>query len=94
MVALQTLSRRPGLTPLRTILARNPGIELDRKTWRYVAFKGGSEPGVLSFTWLLERADGHSFVLSIVLNDSTRDIDTAAAVTVSQGAVDLLAKAH
>jgi beta-lactamase class A len=94
MVALQTLSRRPGLTPLRAILARNPGIEFDRKTWRYVAFKGGSEPGVLSFTWLLERADGHSFVLSIVLNDSTRGIDTAAAVTVAQGAVDLLAKAH
>jgi hypothetical protein len=58
-----------------------------------VAFKGGSEPGVLSFTWLLERADGHDFVLSIVLNDGTHGIDTAGAVTVAQGAVDLLAKA-
>ena len=94
MVALQTLSRRPGLAPLRAILAGNPGIAFDRKTWRYVAFKGGSEPGVLSLTWLLERADGHDFVLSIVLNDSTRGIDTAGAVTVAQGAVDLLAKAR
>ena len=94
MLALQTLSRRPGLAPLHAILARNLGIAFDRKTWRYVAFKGGSEPGVLSLTWLLGRADGHDFVLSIVLNDSTRGIDTAGAVTVAQGAVDLLAKAH
>ncbi len=94
MIALQSLSRRPGLAPLRAILARNPGVAFDRKTWRYVAFKGGSEPGVLSLTWLLERADGRSFVLSIVLNDVTHGIDTAAAVTAAQGAVDLLAKAH
>ena len=92
MVALQAAARRPGLAPIRQILARNPGIAFDRKTWRYVAFKGGSEPGVLSLTWLLTRSDGRSFVLSIVLNDTTKAIDETGAVNVAEGAVDLLAQ--
>jgi ORF 12 gene product N-terminal len=49
--------------------------------------KGGSEPGVLSLTWYLQRRDGHSFVLSIVINDSRRDIDTLVAVGAAQSAV-------
>jgi hypothetical protein len=47
-------------------------------TWPYVAFKGGSEPGVLILTWLLTHSDGRSFMLSIVLNDSAK-IDEAAS---------------
>jgi hypothetical protein len=82
------------LAPIRRILAQNPGIAFDKKTWPYVAFKGGSEPGVLSLTWLLERSDGRSFVLSIVLNDSARAIDEAGAVNVAEGAVNLLATAR
>jgi beta-lactamase class A len=92
MVALRTLSQQPGLGPLRAILAKNPGIPFDKTTWRYEAFKGGSEPGVLSLTWLLERADGRTFVLSLVLNDPAKPIDEAGTVAVAQGAVDLLAK--
>ncbi len=92
MVALQTASRRPAEAPIRQILGKNPGIPFDATTWRYVAFKGGSEPGVLSLTWLLTRNDGRSFVLSIVLDDQVKPIDEAAAVTVAEGAVDLLAK--
>ena len=92
MVALQAAARRPGLAPIRQILARNPGMPFDKKTWRYVAFKGGSEPGVLSLTWLLTRSDGRSFVLSIVLNDPNKAIDETGAVNVAEGAVDLLAQ--
>jgi beta-lactamase class A len=94
MVALRAASQRPGLAPISQILAKNPGLPLDRKTWPYVAFKGGSEPGVLSLTWLLTRRDGHSFVLSIVLNDTAGAIDEAGAVNVAEGAVGLLAKAR
>jgi beta-lactamase class A len=92
MIALQAAALRPGLAPVRQILARNPGIALDKKTWSYVAYKGGSEPGVLSLTWLLTRRDGRSFVLSIVLNDTEKAIDEAGAVNVAEGAVNLLAK--
>lgn len=93
MIALQAAAHRPALAPIRQILAKNPGIPFDDKTWPYVAFKGGSEPGVLSFTWLLSRRDGRSFVLSIVLNDASKIIDEASAVNVAEGAVGLLAKA-
>ena len=86
-------SRRPGLAPVRQILAINPGIAFDGATWPYVAYKGGSEPGVISTTWYLRRSDGKAFVLSIVLNDPKGEISTLAEVSVAQAAVKLLAKA-
>ena len=94
MIALQAAAQRPGRAPIREILARNPGITFSKTRWPYVAFKGGSEPGVLSLTWLLRRSDGRTFVLSIVLNDSTKAIDEASAVGIAEGAVNLLAKAR
>jgi beta-lactamase class A len=77
---------------VRSILAINPGVQLDPKTWSYVGYKGGSEIGVLSFTWYLVRHDGKAFTLSIVLNDGRHDIDLTTAVGVAQAAVGLLAK--
>ena len=94
MVALRRMAARPGLAPIRAILSKNPGVAFNGSVWKYVGYKGGSEPGVLCLDWLLERADGRVFVLAIVLNDTRRGIDTAAAVAVAQGAVALLAKAH
>jgi hypothetical protein len=89
---LVTESRRPGLSPVRQILAINRGIDLDGATWPYVAFKGGSEPGVISTTWYLQRSDGKAFVLSIILNDPAHDISTLAEVSIAEAAVGLLAK--
>jgi hypothetical protein len=93
MVGLQQLARRPKLAPIRPILAKNPGAPLDPKTWRYAAFKGGSEAGVVAFSWYLERRDGRAFVLAIVLNDSKRtlDDDLVSPVSIAQGAMTLLA---
>ena len=86
-------SRDPKLRPLRAILSLNPGVELDRKVWPYVAYKGGSEPGVISLTWYAERKDGRAFVLPLVVNDTRRDVDATAAIAVAQSAFDLLARA-
>ena len=91
--ALVAASARPGLAPLRQILSINPGIAFDHATWPYVAFKGGSEPGVISTTWYLQRRDGRAFVLSIVLNDPRRAVSTLAEVSVAEAAAALLAKA-
>jgi beta-lactamase class A len=93
MVGLQALARQPGARPVRSILALNPGIPFDPMTWRYIAFKGGSEPGVLSLTWYLERADGRAFVLSIAVNDAKHPIDEAATIALAEGAAALLAHA-
>lgn len=90
---LGEVAKRPGLAHVRSILARNPGILLDSGIWRSTAFKGGSDPGVLSLAWLLERRDGRTFALAIVLNDQKHDIDQAVAVALAEGAVGLLAAA-
>lgn len=93
MIGLQALARKPGLSPVQPILALNPGIRFDPQTWRYIAYKGGSEPGVLSLTWYLERIDGRAFVLSIAVNDPKHPIDEAATLAVAEGATSLLAHA-
>jgi hypothetical protein len=43
----------------RAILSRNPGIGPDGAAhWRYVGFKGGSEPGVITLNYLVETRSG------------------------------------
>jgi putative hydrolase len=44
-----------------------------------VAFKGGSEPGVLSLSWLLERSDGRRFALALTATDPGAPVDEATA---------------
>lgn len=51
------------------ILNENPGINL--AVWDYVAFKGGSSPGVLTGSWFAENPGGQSYVL--VMQASTED---------------------
>ena len=55
------------------ILSANPGagLSFDRDAWPYIAFKGGSSPGVLTGSWLAERADGA--VLTVVVLAATDD---------------------
>ena len=89
---LENRSEQPALAPLRAILSINPGIALDHTLWPYVAFKGGSEPGVLSMTWYLERSTGARFVVSIIVNDPRRPVDEAAAISVAQAVIALLAQ--
>jgi hypothetical protein len=92
MFALRELSAQPGLGSVSDILAVNPGITVDRVSWSYVGFKGGSEPGVLQLTWLLRRADNRWFVLSLTLNDPAKLIDDASAASLAGDAVRLLAQ--
>ena len=53
--------------PVRQILARNPGVGVGTG-WRYVAFKGGSDNGVLAGSWYLECRDGRRQVLVVQLS--------------------------
>jgi beta-lactamase class A len=91
IATLVARSRTPVLAPLRTILAINPGLALPRSAWHYVAFKGGSEPGVLSMTWYLERHDGARFTVSLIVNDPRRQIDEATAEAVAEAVIAKLA---
>ena len=64
-LALQTKAATPAGEPVRGILSANPGLQFDSEEFPYVAFKGGSAPGVLAGSWLLERADGERFVITM-----------------------------
>lgn len=90
MWLLDDLARKPELAPVREILAINPGIPIDRNIWKYVGYKGGSEPGVLSLTWLLERKDGRKYVLSMTFNDTKKPIDEPLALGLAQRAIEYL----
>jgi len=64
-LALQQKATTPTGEPVRDILSANPGLQFDEKVFPYVAFKGGSAPGVLAGSWLLERTDGARFVITL-----------------------------
>ena len=81
---------RPGLEPVKDIMMANLGVPFDRDIWSQVAFKGGSEPGVLALGWLLERSDGEVFTFALAVNDTTTPLDQEAITLTAGGAVALL----
>lgn len=91
MSTIDELLDEPGADALRAALTANPGVPLPRNTWPLIAYKGGSEPGVLNLTWLLHRDDGRRFVLTIGYNDTKRSIDDAQGVAIAARAAEYLA---
>jgi hypothetical protein len=85
LVALDSSARQPGGAPVRDILGVNPGLDVDSDTFRYVGFKGGSEPGVVALAWLLERSDHRRFVLIAAAVDPRAPLDQAVVPTVAEG---------
>lgn len=62
---------------VRQILGLNPGVPFGDDA-DYVAFKGGSEPGVLAGSWYVEHSDGRRFAISVLLRNRQGAIDTTA----------------
>jgi beta-lactamase class A len=89
--ALVARSAERRLAPLKTILALNPGFAVDRSVWLFVAYKGGSEPGVFSQTWYLERDDGARFIVSLIVNDPHHQVDEITAEAIGQAVIAKLA---
>jgi hypothetical protein len=92
MAALDVRSELPGLEPIAEVLSRNAGLPIDGAAFPYIAFKGGSEPGVLNLTWLVHAQSGARYFVSIGLNDPGAPIaDETAALRTALGIFDLLA---
>lgn len=89
---LQEAGGRKGLEPVREILAINPGIQLPASDFEYVDFKGGSEPGVLNGTFLLQTPSRAWFAVSASWNDPDREVDQARFFGLVQKACRLLAR--
>lgn len=68
--------RRLGSKEALDILAINPAMdEVTARAWSYVGYKGGSEDGVISMTWLLRDKAGAWSVASGSWNDPERPIE-------------------
>jgi beta-lactamase class A len=55
-----------------------------RKNWSYIGFKGGSEPGVLNFTWLLRDKAGAWHVLTLGWNNAAAVVDRVKMEGIAQ----------
>jgi beta-lactamase class A len=67
----------PGMAA-RDVLSVNKGIGWPRESWKYVAFKGGSEPGVLNLTFMAQRVDGQWLIIVGSWNNPEKAVDEAA----------------
>lgn len=60
------------------IMGINPGLSpAAAKKWRYVGYKGGSEPGVISMSFLLQSPSGKWTVVTGSWNNAVADVDNA-----------------
>lgn len=60
-------------------LSINPGLPFDGAAWPHVAFKGGSDVGVLTGSWRAERSDGGVLTLVVLASDDAQiSADTQA----------------
>lgn len=69
----------------RRIMAIDPALpEGRRQDWRYVGYKGGSEPGVLNLTWLLQDQEGEWRILTLSWNNPEAPLDAGALEPIAQ----------
>ena len=92
VVYLDSLSTDPMQEPVAVALTANDGLRWDAHTWSRVAYKGGSEPGVLNLTWLLDRVDGSRYAVCMTWNDPSAPIDSDRAIAAAYAAGKLLAR--
>lgn len=92
--ALQLLAADDPSGTVRDLLAVNPGagLDIDTGTWPYIAYKGGSAPGLLAFSWYAEDADGvgHTFVVQLAADDPAALADQMYIAGVVEQGFDLL----
>jgi hypothetical protein len=72
----------------RAILAINPGVPRGdgNAQWSYIGFKGGSEPGVVTMTFLLQGKDGW-YAMSGGWNNAANKVDDNLFVGLMAGAI-------
>jgi beta-lactamase class A len=96
MSTLRARATKPKAAPVLDVLAKNPGLPIDKSVFPYIGFKGGSEPGVVDMTYLLRRKDDRWFVVTLTVNaDEGGTLEEDKVFAVAQGVIDVLgASAH
>lgn len=68
----------PQFERARSLMTANQNLdERAASQWNYVGYKGGSEPGVLNLTWLLQDKAGRWHMLTLGWNNPAAPVDTA-----------------
>ena len=93
MVSLLAYLNHNASAETRAILAINPGIGLDAASkWNYLGYKGGSEPGVLSFNFLLRSKTAKSYAVSVNWNNADQSLQESELLALTTRLVNLLAQ--
>jgi len=87
-MSLRGLARRPGAAPIgRTLDINDGGLDLDPARWQRTWFKGGSEPGVLTMTYLAKTRSETSYFAAVLAEDPNSAIDEAEAAPAMLSAI-------
>lgn len=90
LAGLWARGAEPGMEPVLQILTANPGLPDDQNLWDTIAFKGGSEPGLINTAFLVEDAEGQVYSLTATVLDPDNELDQAQALLLLGAARDLL----
>ncbi|MUL79659.1 serine hydrolase [Mycobacterium sp. CBMA226] len=90
-VAVQAAAVGPA-APVRDIMSKVAGIDLDRAKWPYLGSKGGNLPGDLGFSWYAVDRTGQPWVVNFQLTWPTFKGQTAAQwlLSIIKQAFDLI----
>ena len=77
----------------RNLLAINPGIGPDAAgKWSYFGYKGGSEPGVLSYNFLLRSKTDKNYSVSVNWNNGEDSLQESELLALTTRLVNLLSE--
>lgn len=74
----------------RRVLAVDPKLTLDPKTWPFVGFKGGSEDQILAGNWLLKHRNGRWYTYHTFFNNPNGLVSPSEAVPVMMGILNAI----
>ena len=72
------------------LMGVNPGVASPSQ-WKHIAYKGGSDGGVISMTTALETRGGKRYCISATLNDTQTQVDEASFESAYTAAIGALA---
>jgi beta-lactamase class A len=85
---LNNIRRTDNQTAL-DVMAVNKGVSpVSAAKWQYLGYKGGSEPGVISMSYLGQSKAGDWYVISGSWNNSAKEVDTNAFAALMARLVD------
>jgi beta-lactamase class A len=85
LARLMAHMRRKGDPKAFEILTISPSATPAIKAnWRYIGYKGGSEPGVINLTWLLTDTAGRDWVLTLGWNNPAAVVDDGKFLALAQ----------